>query len=719
MVLWRGGVGFCIFFAALLFLTVHCGVGEKSQNAVSQGTEGANLDVGVGGEALPPPFPHPAGWGEPASHGDWVTRGGTETCLGCHQVEAVGQEELPSCRSCHRLYPHPEGWVQKEGHPAFVKANGREACATQCHGVDLLGGLSAVSCNSCHHPADRSLSPWKDFEGHGQYVIETLLNDKTQCQRCHGDDLRGGRSGISCYSSTCHADYPHPGNWGFPVNHGPRAYGNLKSGCATANCHGVDFNGSPNAPSCLPCHNNAFPHLEPRWMTPDPQTRAAQDRDDGFHGDHFIRAIQRGEVADCTGCHGAAYDRNLGGDSCIDCHTRGVTHLPRVNEGVQIPWSSGLGHGAFYTSGGFSSEEAPCGRCHGAVVDFADAQDRALLNGQSDCYRCHWSYPHLSWEGIRPWGIAHILYQLESPLFVDAEGRRPPLNANDPTNIPAIQNSCAGSTQLSCHFLGFRSRERGNQNVLCGGYCHTSSPERVDAPPQVASRNPEDGAANVVVSSPIVVQFSEAMDVASIFNAFTVRRNGDGAVVNGEISCSPDWCRTATFRPIPNWLTANTVYRVTVDVTARDLDGMALLPVGNSWTFTTDGTPPQVVSVVPADGSANVSVNTDQLRVLFNEQIRCNSVRANTVTLSYLNQQGNPVAVAGTTRCANPGNIYDTTIRFTISRGGRPTYLLYQTEYTARYVGGVQDLGGNADPVDNEAYPWSFTTESAPEPWEE
>jgi mono/diheme cytochrome c family protein len=89
------------------------------------------------------------------------------------------------------------------------------------------------------------------------------------CTQCHGVDLGGGITQISCFS--CHngpdGSVGHPAGWvsgkDKPVSfHG--AYGQVfVSGCMT--CHGVDLSGSPVlnspiglAPACSTCHNGTI-----------------------------------------------------------------------------------------------------------------------------------------------------------------------------------------------------------------------------------------------------------------------------------------------------------------------------------------------------------------------------------------------------------------------------------------------------------------------------
>jgi mono/diheme cytochrome c family protein len=108
--------------------------------------------------------------------------------------------------------------------------------------------------------------------------LSTLINGATAvpavrqtelCIQCHGVDLGGGISQVSCFS--CHngpdGAVGHPAGWvsgkDNPVSfHG--AYGQVfEIGCTT--CHGVDLNGGPVlnsptglAPACSKCHNGTI-----------------------------------------------------------------------------------------------------------------------------------------------------------------------------------------------------------------------------------------------------------------------------------------------------------------------------------------------------------------------------------------------------------------------------------------------------------------------------
>jgi hypothetical protein len=103
---------------------------------------------------------------------------------------------------------HPEDWNLKTGenfHGNKVMAAGHNSCKS-CHGAEFEGGASGVSCNTCHasypHPAEWPL--FNNPKNHAQF-IQNSNGDSSKCRTCHGADLQGGRSGVSCNS--CHPEH--------------------------------------------------------------------------------------------------------------------------------------------------------------------------------------------------------------------------------------------------------------------------------------------------------------------------------------------------------------------------------------------------------------------------------------------------------------------------------------------------------------------------------
>jgi hypothetical protein len=182
---------------------------------------------------------------------------------------------------------HPAGWLP-DGHA--VAATNQIATATfnctDCHGNDLLGGISKVSCftpansgstststSGCHLGNDLQVHPlqWGQYAYalHGTYV---QLQDPTAAScanvSCHGASLTGvSGSGPSCTS--CHlggsAFSVHPTGWNTAADlatptppgplHAQYVGANGTTACSNTVCHGTNLQGVfLSGPSCNTCH---------------------------------------------------------------------------------------------------------------------------------------------------------------------------------------------------------------------------------------------------------------------------------------------------------------------------------------------------------------------------------------------------------------------------------------------------------------------------------
>ena len=88
-------------------------------------------------------------------------------------------------------YYHSTGWKDNPQHGSDFFTSPQNCKA--CHGDNLGGGSSGVSCLSCHHSAQTP-----NFY-HGGTVAHIIPE---QCDGCHGEDLTGGHTTTSCFA--CH-----------------------------------------------------------------------------------------------------------------------------------------------------------------------------------------------------------------------------------------------------------------------------------------------------------------------------------------------------------------------------------------------------------------------------------------------------------------------------------------------------------------------------------
>ena len=340
---------------------------------------------GVGGSCYAchnGPSGHPAeGWLDKSKnnfHGLAAIIRGIDECAPCHGADFRGKEgNGVSCYKCHNgPSGHPaEGWLDKSSqsfHGLAASSRSLSFCAI-CHGSDFNGGSSGVSCKSCHttlggHPIQGFLTP-DSPEFHGKRLLETGFS---YCAGCHGNDFKGGASGISCY--TCHngpGGHPAEG-WLSEASrnfHGLAASSRGLSSCAV--CHGSDFNGGISGVSCKTCHPTQSGHPSAGWLDPS---------QNGFHG---VRLAQAG-LGYCSGCHGSDYRGGVAGVSCYTCHNGPSGHP----EAGWLDKTSNLFHGLAASRRGLPA----CAACHGQ--DFSGG-----LAGVS-CKTCHASksgHPSAGW----------------------------------------------------------------------------------------------------------------------------------------------------------------------------------------------------------------------------------------------------------------------------------------------------------------------------------
>lgn len=220
---------------------------------------------------------------------------------------------------------HPSNWV--ETHGAERLASQGEGCRA-CHGPELNGGTAGISCSECHldaapsgaHPADWEVTT-KDHQAFAAKFSWTSCANAA----CHGDDLKGGDVGPSCFAAFgCHEGgppAPHPVPYSGPEDHGRDAKANL---IYCRNCHGSPPNhfdgGFIGDPLILDrgwgcstlCHREAGAHPT-FWQGADDQTAYR-----ATHQDIRSLGVNRDRV--CGRCHksdGPGEGPVMGAPSCF------------------------------------------------------------------------------------------------------------------------------------------------------------------------------------------------------------------------------------------------------------------------------------------------------------------------------------------------------------------------------------------------------------------
>ncbi|GAB4238035.1 MAG: CxxxxCH/CxxCH domain-containing protein [Deltaproteobacteria bacterium] len=382
-------------------------------------------------------------------------------------------------------------------------ASGNAGGCTECHGADLLGGISRVSCMSnpsaCHHG---TVAAWvasgSAAQQHGAAAKRGPGSSSMYaCQVCHGADFRTERGSVTCF--TCHTAAPHP-------NRPWRGAGtdNTHTNTDTANapvcfrCHADASAGNPNnphrpptpaaagtAPGCFNgtmCHNqSAAPHL---------LGTAWRDAGTGFHG-----TGAKADLAYCQGCHGAPgtirFDGGIASTACSTCHTAAKAH-PTDWQGVRTVNGVTITH---RTSG---NRDVACAICHktdgpgtGPNPAAPSCFSAGFTNAGGQARSCHsggpGAAPHAlgaAWLDPSVGGSAfHGTTAKADLLFCQSCHGTPPRSFGGGTGATTACSSSACHPAAEAHPTSWRGvvtvstatithRTSGNRTAACG-ICHS------------------------------------------------------------------------------------------------------------------------------------------------------------------------------------------------------------------------------------------------------
>ena len=203
-------------------------------------------------------------------------------------------------------------------------------------------------------------------------------------------------------------------------------------------------------------------------------------------------------------------------------------------------------------------------------------------------------------------------------------------------------------------------------------------------PPKVVSSVPQSGATVVSIRVAPTIQFSEALDPATVSSATIKLSTVSGIAVAGTVAFGVN-ATTVVFTPAAP-LAPSTSYVLTASTGVKDLSGNQLLP-SFTTSFTTsqpiDETPPAIVGVTPANLSRDVPVNS-AVTVSFSEALDAQSITSATLTLSRLG------AAAPVTATVS----YNAITHVATLAPLEP--LLSSTSYVVSVGTGVKDVVGNA-----------------------
>lgn len=236
---------------------------------------------------------------------------GTADGSSANHVDASG-------RSVSGWLAVPSGGTHASSATRNYIANGDASACAECHGGDLSGGISRVSCfgnaAGCHHGP---VAGWVGAAQEHGAAAKRLPGSSgfASCQICHGRSFSGGGSQVAC--STCHGvEAPHPGSpWrGSPYTHADTDPSNTP---VCAQCH---FPGSSNNPPGFPaapaaagtapgCFNSTLCHGSD--IVPH-----AVPYNDNSHYDVTNTTFP----GSCGPCHDVSAPTTKVGPVCVTCH---------------------------------------------------------------------------------------------------------------------------------------------------------------------------------------------------------------------------------------------------------------------------------------------------------------------------------------------------------------------------------------------------------------
>ncbi|MBT3235520.1 MAG: hypothetical protein HN353_06195 [Bdellovibrionales bacterium] len=299
-------------------------------------------------------------------------------------------------------YPHSLEFTISPDHGVAYQKNPKKC--TVCHGKDLAGGKSQVSCLRCHKNVEGGvISPIKntDFMQNYPHTLdfkvssehgEKYQGNKRSCQLCHGDDLQGGPTKVSC--DRCHLEYattdslsmrhifrqtkgyPHSFSFKIGKRHGKKYKKDPK---LCQKCHGEKLDGGRSKIGCASCHldfltSNQF-QSNTMGLIPKFYPHTLDFKISSQHGLAFGANPDK-----CQQCHGVKFDGGPSKVSCIKCHIGGLPTDKLIFPPVHSAEFKDKEHGKY-----FLHDRSKCIQCHKINPD----QNIKL----SSCKKCH-DYPH-------------------------------------------------------------------------------------------------------------------------------------------------------------------------------------------------------------------------------------------------------------------------------------------------------------------------------------
>ncbi len=240
-----------------------------------------------------------------------------------------------------------------------------------------------------------------------------------------------------------------------------------------------------------------------------------------------------------------------------------------------------------------------------------------------------------------------------------------------------------------------------------------------NTPPSITNFSPVNGASNVANDVPIILTFSEDVQLSG-FGPIRIRRASNNANLHeidpasGQVEISGN---VVTIQPIGGFLPTEEEVEVYVNWSSTPFEDLAGnqfngLFSSTDYRFTvnninSDVTPPSITTLTPADNATNVAIDLQELTMTFDEDVQkfhLGNIIIRDESGSILHQYfpvstDNDVSVSG--------NVVTIALNETLE---------FNTLYYVQLASNTfEDLAGNAGPVFVDSETWNFTTEAAPD----
>ena len=324
------------------------------------------------------------------------------------------------------------------------------AVVAGCSTANTTGGVDVNHVDASGNSVPGWVAPTGGSHANSATMDYIGNGGSSSCTECHGSDLAGGISGVSCFGNTAGCHHGPIANWATPAVHGATAKkAPGSSGFASCQiCHGKDFSGG-GADSCFTCHGVSAPHARKPWRGPlythaNTDTANAPVCAQCHYPNSPNNPVNHPATPAPAGTAPGCFNNTL-------CHGEGGVPHPVDNTWVTTS-PAAQPHGiSAKAAPGTTSGFAYCKVCHGTGTNFAGGSSNV------SCYPCHsttTNSPHASqWRTGDPYVHTNTdAGNADVCAFCHTAGANSPIAAPSPPAPAGTAPGCFNSTL--CHGAG-------------------------------------------------------------------------------------------------------------------------------------------------------------------------------------------------------------------------------------------------------------------------